>query len=52
MKQLTLVLLTASLALALPLPEAGSVPENAVDFAVVRDLALRKAEAEIGRAHV
>ena len=46
MKLLTLVLLAASLALALPLPDAGAAPANAVEFATVQDLALRKAEAE------
>ncbi|MFO7650363.1 MAG: hypothetical protein R6X13_03340 [bacterium] len=46
MKYFTLVLLVAGLAIALPLPDAGAAPANAVEFATVRELALRKAEAE------
>lgn len=40
------MLVVVTVALAVNLPETGAVPENVVPFAKVRDLALRKAEAE------
>jgi hypothetical protein len=46
MKVVSLVLTLAGLGLALNLPLAGTAPDQAVDYATVRDLALRKAAAE------
>lgn len=38
--------LVSLIAAALPMPDPGTTPVNAVDFQIVRDLALRKAQAE------
>lgn len=46
MNAMLVVLVAAGLATALPIPQAGTSPVLAVDFATVRDLAVRKAAAE------
>ncbi len=46
MKILLVILLAAGLLPAMNLPEPGGPPPNAVDFATVQQLALRKAQAE------
>ncbi len=40
------VLFLAAVAVTMPMPETGTTPQNAVDFEVIEELALRKAQAE------